>query len=183
MKTYIIRTASRREWTAADKLRPFVDEVVLPVEWRAVDPRKAISKGKRHAGEVCARASALFPGYLFLKCEADPDFHRIGALKYPDGSKIVSGWLSEPGKHTPAVLTPVQSLMLRSVMPTFPDKLKRIGNERFTPGQKVRAIDGPFAGIVLTVEHDTGKKHVEAMANILGTMTTVKMPVELLRAA
>jgi transcription antitermination factor NusG len=183
LKTFVIRTASRREWSAADKLRPFVDEVIMPLEWRAVDPHKGISKGRRQAGEVCAKALALFPGYLFLKCAAAPDFHRIGALKHPDGSKIVSGWLSEPGKHTPAVLTPVQTLMLKSVLPTFPDKLRRLGNERFRPGQKVRAIDGPFAGLVLTVEHDAGKKHVETIARILGHMTPVKMPVELLRAA
>lgn len=183
MKTYVIRTASRREWSAADKLRPFVDEVVMPLEWRAVDPRKGISKGKREAAEICAKAHALFPGYLFLKCEADPDFHRIGALKHPDGSKIVSGWLSEPGKHTPAVLTPVQTLMLKSVLPTFPDKLKRLNNERFKPGQKVRAVDGQFAGMVLTVEHDSGKKHVEALMELFGRMSKIQLPVELLRAA
>jgi transcription antitermination factor NusG len=174
MHTYIAWTPPQMEWTLANKLRAVADDVVMPLEWVRVEPRDA-RKGTKTLNEVCAKARPLYRRYLFVKFASPTpplaELARVHGLQ----------WLGVNGQ--PYTLNPVQTLMLRTVTPTFPDKLRRLGASRFKPGQKVRAVDGPFAGQILTVEHDSGKHHVEVLGQLFGRLTPIKYNSAQLRAA
>jgi transcription antitermination factor NusG len=151
----------------------------MPVKWKRVDPKKETARGAKSVKEVCAESQPLYPSYLFLKFAADVPWFALSKMNFPSGTPIIQNWIRNPVTGEPYILSPVETLMLKSVLPTFEDTLKRF-NAPFKPGSKVRVVNGPFAGMMLKVEVDSGREHVQALGDRLGML---KLPRSMLKQA
>jgi len=152
---YVVRTAPRGEYLAAEELRRGGFEVILP---EAKTPDHSEQSGY----------TLLFPGYLFVRCEAD-----AATLPHLTRSTYVFGWLNFGGDVVPLPSQFVEQLVDRLDSMNREDGLWR----RFRPGNKVRVISCGLQNLAEVLEEARSPRaRVSVLMEFMGRLVSARVP-------
>ena len=178
-KWYVLRTAGTKEKKAAEylvkeierhtELQSMVDQVLVPVKKEIVT-----KNGKRKEVE-----RLLFPGYVLIHAELNPDLEYV----IRNGIPGMSGFLTEKTGNGPTERVPV---------PIRDDEAQRIlgvqdenavsaaeTEVNFTVGESVKITDGPLATFIGTVDEiDAEKNKVCVVVSMFGRETPVELELD-----
>ncbi|MBO4585022.1 MAG: transcription termination/antitermination factor NusG [Bacteroidales bacterium] len=150
-KWYVLRTAGTKEKKAAEylvkeierhaDLQAIVDQVLVPVKKEIVT-----KNGKRKEVD-----RLLFPGYVLIHAELNPDLEYV----IRNGIPGMSGFLTEKtGNGTDRIPVPIRDEEAQRIL-GVQDEMAVSAAEtevNFTVGESVSITDGPFSGFSGTVE-------------------------------
>jgi len=163
-KWYVVHTysgheakvmSSLKQRAAAMKLEDKILEILIPTQERI-----QIRAGKKH--QVTEK---MFPGYILVKMVLDDNSWL--AVRTTEG---VTGFLGAGNKPTPIAETEVEAI--QKFMALEAPKFRA----KFSTGEAVRIIDGPFAeflGSVESIDEERGK--VRVLVSIFGRETPVEL--------
>ena len=150
-KWYVLRTAGTKDKKAAEylvkeierhkDLQAIVDQVLVPVKKEIVT-----KNGKRKEVE-----RLLFPGYVLIHAELNPDLEYV----IRNGIPGMSGFLTEKtGNGTDRVPVPIRDEEAQRILGVQDENATSAAETEvnFTLGESVRITDGPFSGFNGTVE-------------------------------
>ena len=150
-KWYVLRTAGTKEKKAAEylvkeierhpDLQAIVDQVLVPVKKEIVT-----KNGKRKEVE-----RLLFPGYVLIHAELNPDLEYV----IRNGIPGMSGFLTEKtGNGTDRIPVPIRDEEAQRILGVQDENAVSAAETEvnFTVGEGVRITDGPFSGFDGTVE-------------------------------
>ncbi len=150
-KWYVLRTAGTKEKKAAEylvkeierhpDLQAIVDQVLVPVKKEIVT-----KNGKRKEVE-----RLLFPGYVLIHAELNPDLEYV----IRNGIPGMSGFLTEKtGNGTDRVPVPIRDEEAQRILGVQDENAVSAAETEvnFSIGESVRITDGPFSGFSGTVE-------------------------------
>ena len=150
-KWYVLRTAGTKEKKAAEylikeierhkDLQAIVDQVLVPVKKEIVT-----KNGKRKEVE-----RLLFPGYVLIHAELNPDLEYV----IRNGIPGMSGFLTEKtGNGTDRVPVPIREEEAQRILGIQDENAVSAAETEvnFTVGESVRITDGPFSGFDGTVD-------------------------------
>jgi transcriptional antiterminator NusG len=150
-KWYVLRTAGTKEKKAAEylvkeiethaELQAIVDQVLVPVKKEIVT-----KNGKRKEVE-----RLLFPGYVLIHAELNPDLEYV----IRNGIPGMSGFLTEKtGNGTDRVPVPIRDEEAQRILGVQDENAVSAAETEvnFSVGESVRITDGPFSGFNGTVE-------------------------------
>ncbi len=157
---YALHTKSRHEQVVLNGLQGKGIESFLP---------KTIKRSVRKDRRVVLNVP-LFPGYLFLKTALSPEEH-LRVLKTIGAVKLVG---SQSGP-VPVPETAIESLKIMTAAQTETDIL--IGT-RFTKGNSVVVIRGPFTGIQGVFARYKGTDRIIIQIDALGQFAAVEVAVD-----
>jgi len=148
-KWYCIRTKPKQESIAANSIRELNDvEVFCPI----IRFKKSTKRGKIWFQE------ALFPGYIFVKCNLNPMFK---ALSYSRGVACLVRF----GTVYPTIPQKEMDLLQNEI---GDDEIHVIKHE-FKPGEITNVESGPFKGIPAVISRVMpAKDRVCILLNLLG---------------
>ena len=150
-KWYVLRTAGTKEKKAAEylvkeierhaELQAIVDQVLVPVKKEIVT-----KNGKRKEVE-----RLLFPGYVLIHAELNPDLEYV----IRNGIPGMSGFLTEKtGNGTDRIPVPIRDEEAQRILGVQDEMAVNAAETEvnFTVGESVKITDGPFSGFSGTVE-------------------------------
>ena len=150
-KWYVLRTAGTKEKKAAEylvkeierhpDLQAIVDQVLVPVKKEIVT-----KNGKRKEVE-----RLLFPGYVLIHAELNPDLEYV----IRNGIPGMSGFLTEKtGNGTDRIPVPIRDEEAQRILGVQDENAVSAAETEvnFSVGESVRITDGPFSGFNGTVE-------------------------------
>lgn len=150
-KWYVLRTAGTKEKKAAEylvkeierhaDLQAIVDQVLVPVKKEIVT-----KNGKRKEVD-----RLLFPGYVLIHAELNPDLEYV----IRNGIPGMSGFLTEKtGNGTDRIPVPIRDEEAQRILGVQDEMAVNAAETEvnFTVGESVRITDGPFSGFNGTVE-------------------------------
>jgi transcriptional antiterminator NusG len=150
-KWYVLRTAGTKEKKAAEylvkeierhaELQAIVDQVLVPVKKEIVT-----KNGKRKEVE-----RLLFPGYVLIHAELNPDLEYV----IRNGIPGMSGFLTEKtGNGTDRIPVPIRDEEAQRILGVQDENAVSAAETEvnFSVGDSVRITDGPFSGFNGTVE-------------------------------
>ena len=150
-KWYVLRTAGTKEKKAAEylvkeierhpDLQAIVDQVLVPVKKEIVT-----KNGKRKEVE-----RLLFPGYVLIHAELNPDLEYV----IRNGIPGMSGFLTEKtGNGIDRIPVPIREEEAQRILGVQDENAVSAAETEvnFTVGESVRITDGPFSGFDGTVE-------------------------------
>jgi transcriptional antiterminator NusG len=150
-KWYVLRTAGTKEKKAAEylvkeierhaELQAIVDQVLVPVKKEIVT-----KNGKRKEVE-----RLLFPGYVLIHAELNPDLEYV----IRNGIPGMSGFLTEKtGNGTDRIPVPIRDEEAQRILGVQDENAVSAAETEvnFSVGESVRITDGPFSGFNGTVE-------------------------------
>ena len=150
-KWYVLRTAGTKEKKAAEylvkeierhpDLQAIVDQVLVPVKKEMVT-----KNGKRKEVE-----RLLFPGYVLIHAELNPDLEYV----IRNGIPGMSGFLTEKtGNGTDRIPVPIREEEAQRILGVQDENAENMAETEvnFSVGESVRITDGPFSGFSGTVE-------------------------------
>ena len=150
-KWYVLRTAGTKEKKAAEylvkeierhaDLQAIVDQVLVPVKKEIVT-----KNGKRKEVE-----RLLFPGYVLIHAELNPDLEYV----IRNGIPGMSGFLTEKtGNGTDRIPVPIRDEEAQRILGVQDENAVTAAETEvnFEVGESVRITDGPFSGFNGTVE-------------------------------
>ena len=151
-KWYVLRTAGTKEKKAADylikeierhkDLQAIVDQVLVPVKKEIVT-----KNGKRKEVE-----RLLFPGYVLIHAELNPDLEYV----IRNGIPGMSGFLTEKtgNSSNERVPVPIRDEEAQRILGVQDENAVNAAETEvnFTVGESVRITDGPFSGFDGTVD-------------------------------
>lgn len=161
---YVVHTASGHENKVAETLRQRIDasglqdkisKVLVPTQ------NKIVVEG----GQKKEVAERLFPGYVLVRMELDDA--TWPAVRHTAG---VTGFVGVGAKPTPLPENEVESILkfMKMEAPKFEAK--------FTVGESVKIMQGPFADFIGKVEAmDEEKGKVKVLVSIFGRETPVEL--------
>ena len=150
-KWYVLRTAGTKEKKAAEylvkeierhaELQAIVDQVLVPIKKEIVT-----KNGKRKEVE-----RLLFPGYVLIHAELNPDLEYV----IRNGIPGMSGFLTEKtGNGTDRIPVPIRDEEAQRILGVQDENAVSAAETEvnFSVGDSVRITDGPFSGFNGTVE-------------------------------
>ena len=151
-KWYVLRTAGTKEKKAAEylikeierhkDLQAIVDQVLVPVKKEIVT-----KNGKRKEVE-----RLLFPGYVLIHAELNPDLEYV----IRNGIPGMSGFLTEKigNSSNERVPVPIRDEEAQRILGVQDENAVNAAETEvnFTVGESVRITDGPFSGFDGTVD-------------------------------
>ena len=150
-KWYVLRTAGTKEKKAAEylvkeierhkDLQAIVDQVRVPVKKEIVT-----KNGKRKEVD-----RLLFPGYVLIHAELNPDLEYV----IRNGIPGMSGFLTEKtGNGTDRIPVPIRDEEAQRILGVQDEMAVNAAETEvnFTVGESVKITDGPFSGFSGTVE-------------------------------
>ncbi|MCR5408451.1 MAG: transcription termination/antitermination protein NusG [Bacteroidales bacterium] len=150
-KWYVLRTAGTKEKKAAEylvkeierhaELQAIVDQVLVPVKKEIVT-----KNGKRKEVD-----RLLFPGYVLIHAELNPDLEYV----IRNGIPGMSGFLTEKtGNGTDRIPVPIRDEEAQRILGVQDEMAVNAAETEvnFTVGESVKITDGPFSGFSGTVE-------------------------------
>ena len=154
---YVAQTAPRLEDRAEAGIRELGLDAYCPrlTRW--------ITRSRR---KVAAQAP-LFGRYLFVQALDDGDIYRI---RRTDGILSI---LSLDGRPWPVKGVVVEDIRTRETLGHF-DKTRK-ARPMWSPGQPVRLLAGPFAGIEARVLREKPGKRLEILLSLLGGERVAKV--------
>ncbi|HET9161691.1 MAG TPA: transcriptional activator RfaH [Caulobacteraceae bacterium] len=150
---YVVQTQTGREHLAVEHLSRQGFEVFFPRQRRTI----------RHARRLTERLVGFFPGYLFVRLDAEVD--RWRSVNGTIGVKGLIMAASRPAA-TPAGL--VESLQAQA-----DERGCLVPPAAFGPGDRVRLLSGPFADLVGTLDRLEGAARVRILIDLVGGLVPV----------
>lgn len=161
---FVVHTYSGHENKAAEALKQRVDAMHLEAKvYEVVVPTRNIVT-VRH-GKKEEQKEKIFPGYILVRMALDDDSWL--AVRTTPG---VTAFVGMGNKPTPISEKEVEAIMqfMKITAPKFKAK--------FTVGEAVKIIDGPFADFLGTVETiDEAHGKVKVLVSIFGRETPVEL--------
>ena len=179
---HILTTAPQREFAAQKALETLGLSIMIPVEYRWHDARKAGHANKKAKTEKEVRAHPLWPRYVFAGCDRFmTPWREIYSLNHM-GRPLITGALYRNGM--PYALSHTERLHIGALTDIAKPQVPPDPSRRLYPGDKVRIIDGPFSGQPAMV-HKTAKngESIRVMVSLFGTLTEASVPVSMVEAA
>jgi transcriptional antiterminator RfaH len=162
---YVVQTHVNAEAKAADNLGRQGFAVYLP----------RYLKRRSHARKVDLVARPLFPRYLFVAI--DLATQRWRSIQSTLGVSHLVGWSGKPASVEDGV---INSLKAREDEGGF---IKLVRRSVFSPGDKVRVVDGAFIDSFALVEGVSGHERVAILLDLLGRKVRVLVGADLIAAA
>ena len=166
-KWYIINTASGSEQTAksaiedrirANKMEKYFGDILIPSE----------SVVELVKGQKKEKSRKFFPGYMFIQMNlTEESWHLV------KNSSKVTGFVGG-GKTRPPEVPEAEVLRVTQAMAGMGEKPRP--KVKFTVGESVMVVDGPFSnfnGTVEDINEDKGKEKV--LVSIFGRPTPVEL--------
>ena len=174
-KWYVLRTAGTKEKKAADyllkeierhaDLQAIVDQVLVPVKKEIVT-----KNGKRKEVE-----RLLFPGYVLIHAELNPDLEYV----IRNGIPGMSGFLTEKtGNGTDRIPVPIRDEEAQRILGVQDEYATGAAETEvnFAVGESVRITDGPFSGFSGTVEEILqDRSKIKVVVVIFGRKTLLEL--------
>jgi transcriptional antiterminator NusG len=155
---YVLHTKSRFESVVNEGLIKKSIEVFLP---------KVQVKSKRRDRKAMIRVP-LFPGYLFVKSDLNPNEH-LEIVKTVGAVRLIGN------KDGPI---PVPSDTIKSLEIMVGENNPVITGTRFKKGERVMVVYGPFTGVIGTFVRYRGKGRVIVNIEALGQFAGVDVSEE-----
>jgi transcriptional antiterminator NusG len=155
---YVLHTKSRFESVVNEGLIKKSIEVFLP---------KVQVKSKRRDRKAMIRVP-LFPGYLFVKSDLNPNEH-LEIVKTVGAVRLIGN------KDGPI---PVPSDTIKSLEIMVGENNTVITGTRFKKGERVMVVYGPFTGVIGTFVRYRGKGRVIVNIEALGQFAGVDVSEE-----
>ncbi|MCK5853531.1 hypothetical protein KAH27_10930 [bacterium] len=148
-KWFCVRTKPKQESIASNSIRELNDvEVFCPI----IRFKKSTKRGKIWFQE------ALFPGYLFVKCDLKPMFK---AINYSRGVACLVRF----GAHYPNIPENEMNVLREEIG----DNEIHVIEHEFAPGEQTRIESGPFKGISAVISRVMpAKERVLVLLELLG---------------
>lgn len=128
---YAVHTKSHCEATACASLARHGVEVFLPM----------LRERKVFRGKCCPATSPLFPRYLFARFDVSSQFR---AVTYARGVNKIVTFGGGPSMVDESIIHAIQSQLTEGVV--------ELPEDRFSPGQVVRILNGPLCGLEAVFE-------------------------------
>ena len=174
-KWYVLRTAGTKEKKAAEylvkeierhaELQAIVDQVLVPVKKEIVT-----KNGKRKEVE-----RLLFPGYVLIHAELNPDLEYV----IRNGIPGMSGFLTEKtGNGTDRIPVPIRDEEAQRILGVQDENAVSAAETEvnFSVGDSVRITDGPFSGFNGTVEDISQERSkLKVVVVIFGRKTLLEL--------
>ena len=167
MSWHVVVTKPGREQQAFNGLLEQRFDAYLPVYCKMV----------RHANRTVIKHKPLFPNYIFVALEPDQRWYPIG---FTAGVWRVLAY--EDGRPIPLPEGLIEDMKKRQAIAGGVFQLPNVKARAYTPGQKVRVIDGNwtgYEGLYLAADHD----RVTLLLDILGGQRKVEFPHKVLQPA
>lgn len=145
---YVVKTKVRQERVAEDNLRRQGYAAWLP----------QLQCERRRRGKWQPATEPLFPGYLFVELEAG--VQNFSPIRSTRGVASLVSFAHEPRAMPEGAVE-----VLRQV---HSDEASSASTTPFEQGQKVRLVDGPFAGWEGIYDKRAGDERVMIMLQVLG---------------
>ncbi len=150
---YVLHTKSRFENVVYEGLGNKSIEVFLP---------KIKVRSKRRDRKLMINVP-LFPGYLFVKSDLTPNSH-LEIVKTAGAVRLI-------GSHDGPL--PVMDETVNSLKIMVSSDEHVATGKRFTRGDKVQVVYGPFAGVTGFFVRNKGKDHVVVNIEALGQYASI----------
>jgi len=150
---YVLHTKSRFENVVHESLSRKSLEVFLP---------KMLIRSKRQDRKKMIRVP-LFPGYVFVKTDLDPNEH-LRILKTGGAVRLI-------GTTRGPVPVPDENIESLRIMVSGENEV--ITGSRYNRGDKVMVVQGPFTGVIGSFERYSGKGRVMVHIEALGQFAAV----------
>ena len=173
-KWYVVRVAGGKEKKAKElldneirrlNLDTYISNVLIPTE-----KVYQVKNGKKVSTE-----KIFFPGYILVEAHLTAEIQHIIR-----NTTYIAGFLSDGGKSAKenGVPTPLRPAEINRILGNVDEAIEREEENvvQYTPGEKVRIIDGPFSGfdgIVDEILEDRSKMKV--IVEIFGRKTQVEL--------
>jgi transcriptional antiterminator RfaH len=131
-------------------------------------------KRRSHARKVETVARPLFPRYLFVGINLAAQ--RWRAIQSTPGVSHLVCWSDKPASVDDAV---VNSLKAREDESGF---IKLVSRAAFSPGDKVRIVEGAFTNSLALVEGVSDQRRVALLLDLLGRKVRVLVEADLIAA-
>ena len=156
---YCVHALVKREHIAAANIELKVGvEVYCP----RITYTKVTKMGKKRFTE------ALFPGYIFMRCENQKNFRHIMSM---NGVKCIVKY----GNHYPEI----PASLIDSIKSAFGDDRVIVPDQQICPGDDVVVLNGPFSNFTAQVSQvSTGQNRVAMLMDMLGREIEVSMPID-----
>lgn len=175
---FVVRTNIRCERRAARSLRAAGYRVYSPTFRKSVIHRRTKKR--------IIRRYSLMPGYIFVRMtrlsrDGRPDWF---ALRGCDGVEAVLGIKGEPlAVPRQDVILMMQAQRSHKFDNVYVEKVparkrRKELEEIYKRGRYIRAKEGAFTGMYLTVESVTAQGRILAMLEVFGRLTPVEIDVE-----
>ena len=156
---YCFTTQAKREHIAAAaiKARAGIETFCPRISYRK-NTKKGISKF----------VEALFPGYLFVRCEVDHQLRHILSMQGVRG-------VVKYGDHIPDL----PEEFVQELSRHFPEGIKEMETPEFKPGQEVLLTDGPFRELHAIVDTYTpANDRIRVLLELLGRKISVEVTAD-----
>jgi transcription termination/antitermination protein NusG len=155
---YVLHTKSRFETVVADGLARKSVEAFLP---------KISVRSKRRDRKVVLRVP-LFPGYVFVKTDLNPN-HHLEIVKTAGAVRLI-------GNQTSPVAVPEENITSLKIMVTADEPI--VTGSRFTRGDRVMVVNGPFRGVTGLFSSYKGRERVMVEIEALCQYAAVEVDLE-----
>jgi transcriptional antiterminator RfaH len=160
---YLLRTKVGEERKAQGQLLGIVEDTILPLA-RARIPQR---------GRMVERVTPLFPCYIFSLFDLARTARKVrytpgvrNLVRFGEEVAVVPRWVAE-------------QLAKRSA-----DGPVELSKNRFSPGDSVRVLDGPFRQLEAIFDgYLTGTERVAVLLSIMSAERRVVMPKQIVAAA
>lgn len=179
---HILTTAPQREFTAQKALRDLGLSTMIPVEYRWHDARKTGHAAKKAKTEKEVKAYPLWPRYVFVGCEwFGFPWREVYSLNHV-GRPLITGALYRNG--LPYALSKDEKNQVWLLTDVAKPQVPPDPSRRLYPGDKVRIVEGPFAGQMAMV-HRSAKngESVTVLKKLFGTLVEATVPTSMVEAA
>jgi len=156
---YAVLTKPRSELIARDNLLRQGFECLLPRLRRSV----------RTALGLRFRVEALFPRYLFVA--ADPQATSLAVVRSTRGCVGLVRFGAEPAQVPERVIAQIQRRASAG------DGVVELDTPALRPGQRVRILDGPLAGVEAVFKSREGADRVRLLLELLGQSRETVLPL------
>lgn len=158
---YVFKCQTKREHVAAEHVRKRVG-------LEAFCPRISFRRQTRRG--LVRFIEALFPGYLFVKCDLATHKRHIHALEGIIGIVHFGGF-------SPTL----DEAFIESLRAECPDELRTLPDPEFSPGEEVIVAEGPFKE-AKAIFHSfiPARQRVKILLDILGQTLAVEVPAEVI---
>jgi transcriptional antiterminator RfaH len=151
---YLVHTRPHAERKAAEHLLRQGFETYVP----------RYLKRRRHARRVETVAAPLFPRYLFVT--VDMMTQRWLSIRSTIGVSALVGWAGTPAEVPYRIISDLRSREIGGMVAL--DQ-----RPRFAPGDRVRIIDGVFAGCLGLFEDMSDRERIAVLLDLLGRKVRV----------
>lgn len=164
MNYHAVYTKPLQEFKVRDELCLLKIPYFLPIQLKT-----EVRRNKR-----VVVSEPLFPSYIFAQIDDDNSWSAVNSCKG------ISYILQNAGKPAIIAHRAIEILKMAEKSGCFD---MRSGKMKFTPGDNVEILQGPFTGLIAKVQSASPRKRVKVLMNLLGAQIPAEIDEEDLREA